>query len=219
MGDEQTQNFQGPPETGDESAVPADPTLPAGLKLGLASLFGLPAALILFLLIRYSLTAEAKPSELGLGTVLIFCLAGLATILIPWDLLGMRLTKIGPLEFKQVINTQKKEQSETVQFLQNQIDEIKKAIETGGGSKTVRSFQEQPSAALPVLLERFFRNYPRRFFSPYTIISWGGRQPAFKELASFKKEEVTQTLLSMLATGQVQTRISRKGNTLYGIRP
>jgi len=40
----------------------------------------------------------------------------------------------------------------------------------------------------------------------------------YKELATFSKEGIAQALVTMLAAGQVQTSISRRGNTLYGLR-
>ena len=219
MKDEQEQKTENRTQIGDDSPVSAELTMPRVLKFGLAFVFGGPALFVMVLLARYSLRADAKPSEFGLGTVLIFCLTGLAVVLIPWGILGVRLKKIGPLEFEQVINTQKKEQSESVTFLQNQIDELKQSVGTSPRVESFESFKPGPSVALPTLLERFLRNYPRRFFSPFTIISWGGKQSGFKELDSFSKTEITQTLLNMLATNQVQTKISKKGNTLYGIRP
>lgn len=148
--------------------------------------------------------------------------------------------KVGPFEFRQTILAQKKEASEDIDSLKKQIEQViltqkkeasedidslkkqvveQKPVGIGLGVESAQSVEPRPNVALPVLLEGFFQKYPRRFFSPYTVISWGGKQPGFKELDSFIKAEVTQALLSMLAAGKVQTKLSKKGNTLYGIRP
>jgi hypothetical protein len=215
--DEETQKVED--QAGDEQTVSTAFALPLGWKVGLACIFGAPGLFVLFFIAKYSFKGDAKPSELGLGTVLIFCLAGLALVLIPWDLLGLRLKKFGPLEFERVINTQKQEQSESLAHLQKQIDELRQAAGTKLATASVATPIVPSKVDLPAFLKKFFANYPRRFFSPFTIKSWGGRQPEFKELASFEKEDITQALLSMLAKNEVQTKISKKGNTLYGIRP
>lgn len=121
--------------------------LSGGLKTAFAFVFGIPAIVILGLLIHYGLRDDVKPSELGLGAALIFCLACLAIILIPWRMFGLGLKKVGPLEFREVISTQKQEQSESVTFLQNQIDQLKAALEKKVGSPVdaESSFRPTPS--------------------------------------------------------------------------
>jgi hypothetical protein len=188
------------------------------LKIAFGLVFGIPAAVVLILLVRYALRSDAKPSELGLGAVLIFCLTGLAIVLVPWSILGLRLKKIGPLEFEQVISTQKKEQGESIAFLQNQIDQLKVAVDTrSGAAERIEKEIRSARSTVPALVEQLLQRYPGRFFSPYTIKSWGGRQQGFEELGSFDKAEITQALLTMLAENKIRTRISKKGNTLYGV--
>jgi len=204
-------------EDSESDAAPASQEfgLSGGLKLAFVLVFGIPAGLALALLVRYGLRTDAKPSELGLGAVLIFCLACLAAVLVPWRLFGMCLKKIGPLEFEQVISTQKREQSESVTFLQAQIDEVRAMLKTKQGSSVEHAESTPSNIALPDLLEKFLRAYPGRRFSPLFIRNWGSEQTGFKQLDSFSKEEITQSLLAMLAANRVRTGISKKGNTLY----
>ena len=84
--------------------------LPKKLTVWLAIIFGLCALVSLALIIFYALGKGAKPSELNLGTVLIYCLTALVIVLIPWKKLGLRLKKVGFVEFERVIKTQKNEQ-------------------------------------------------------------------------------------------------------------
>jgi hypothetical protein len=193
--------------------------LSGGLKTAFAFVFGIPAIVILGLLIHYGLRDDVKPSELGLGAALIFCLACLAIILIPWRMFGLGLKKVGPLEFREVISTQKQEQSESVTFLQNQIDQLKAALEKKVGSPVdaESSFRPTPSIALSFLVEKFLRNHSGRFFSPFKVKSWGSEQAGFEQLGSFSSAEITQALLTMLAANRVRTKLSKKGNTLYGV--
>jgi hypothetical protein len=108
-------------------------TLPKQLTVWLVIIFGLCALVSLALIIFYALKKDAKPSELNLGTVLIYCLTALVIVLIPWKKLGLRLKKVGFVEFERVIKTQKKEQILEIVSLQNQIDQLKgiPPIETG----------------------------------------------------------------------------------------
>ena len=131
----------------------------------------------------------------------------------------LHLKKIGPLEFREVISTQKKEQSESVTFLQNQIDQLKAALEKKVGSPVGAegSFRPTPSVALSFLVEKFLRNYPGRFFSPFKVKSWGSEQVGFEQLGSFSIAEITQALLIMLAANRVRAKLGKKGNTLYGV--
>lgn len=190
-----------------------DLALTRGLKVGLAIIFGVPATVIVILLFRYALRADAKPSELGLGTILVFCLTVLAVIFVPWDAFGLRLSKIGFVEFKEVIKTQKHEQSESIAFLQDQIDALKQKVEATQG------LQVSPANALPKLLETFFQHYPGRFFSPWTVKQWSAKHKELQALSERPKEEITQALTRMLSANQVRTKISKHGNTLYGVRP
>src|SRR5690348_16065452 len=118
----------------DSAASSQEFELSGGLKTAFAFVFGIPAIVILGLLVHYGLREDVKPGELGLGAALIFCLACLAIVLVPWGMFGLHLKKIGPLEFREVISTQKKEPSESVTFLQNQIDQLKTAFEKKMGS-------------------------------------------------------------------------------------
>lgn len=191
-----------------------DLALTPGLKIALAVVFGVPATVIVILLFRYALRNDAKPSELGLGTILVFCLTVLAIIFVPWHAFGLRLSKIGFLEFKEVIKTQKYEQSESIAFLQGQIDALKQAVEAKQGLHV----KAPTSQALPTLLERFFQRYPGRFFSPWTVKQWSLKHADLKELSECPKEEITQALTRMFSSNQVRTKISKHGNTLYGVR-
>jgi len=208
------------PMSGEAARLPSQEfSLSKGMKIAFGLIFGIPAFLVLLMLLNYGLRPDAKPSEFSLGPILIFCLTGLVIVLVPWGALGLRLKKIGPLEFEQVISTQKKEQSETFAFLQGRIDELKKALEARPtGVEQVEPLSEpHPSFALPIVLHKFLKNYPGRFFSPLKIKNWGSKLPGFEELDSFSKTEISQALLTMLAANQVQTKISKRGNTLYGI--
>jgi hypothetical protein len=216
---EQSREIEGS-TSGDAAGLPSQEFgLSKGMKIAFGLIFSIPALFVLLLLVNYGLRPDAKPSEFSLGSILIFCLTGLVIVLVPWGTLGLRLKKIGPLEFEQVISTQKKEQSESFAFLQGRIDELKKALEARpSGVERVEPLSDlHPSFALPIVLQKFLRNYPGRFFSPFTIKNWGSKRPGFEEFDSFSKTEISQALLTMLAANQVQTKISKRGNTLYGI--
>lgn len=78
---------------------------------------------------------SASPKELGIPTFLLFAIGALLIINIPWSRLGIRIKKIGSLEFEQVVLSQKKEQAELLDSLSQRVEKL----EAGG----------QPTPSLP----------------------------------------------------------------------
>jgi hypothetical protein len=219
--------------TGDE-----DSALPKRLKITLTIVFGVVALVVFSLIIYYAVTKDAKPSELNLGTVLVVSLIAIVLILLPWDQLGLRLKKVGFVEFEQVIKTQKKEQIESIVSLQNQINQLNQAFEaaahvrfpsSGDASKPTglsgEAAQESAQGAqgtkidtLIDLIEAFLRRHPRDYFSPPRIRLSVASFDGFQQLGSYSTEDINRALQRMLLLNKVRTKISKKGNTLYGIR-
>jgi len=204
--------------------------LPKKLTVWLAIIFGLCALASLALIIFYALRRDAKPSELNLGTVLIYCLTALVIVLIPWKKLGLRLKKLGFVEFERVIKTQKKEQIVDIVSLQKQIDQLKGIPPIGTGPVGERAVEPMAGTPRDVkrngeresllgLLQKFLQHYSRYYFSPSRIKFWGATRDGFHELDSYSKEEISQGLQHLLVANKVRTKISKKGNTLYGINP
>jgi hypothetical protein len=81
-------------------------------------------------------------------------------------------------------------------------------------SPLVLSHQAAGQQAIQI---QFLQQYAQYYFSPLRIKLWGARRDGFHELDSYSKEEINQGLQRLFVANKVRTKISKKGNTLYGI--
>jgi hypothetical protein len=195
-----------------DNAIDPDSVLPRRLQILLSVL--LVVIIIGCGLIMWAYIADpssASPKELGVPSLLLFAIGTLLVILIPWAKLGIRIKKIGSLEFEQVVLSQKKEQAELLDSLSQRVEKLESVnVPKQEGEPTTR-----PRHELDDLLLQFFAKYPKTAFSPWRIQTWGGQREGFKRLTQYSKITIRQHLDRLLVEGKVQTTLSRKGNTLY----
>jgi hypothetical protein len=160
-------------------------------------------------------TKYASPKELQLSNLLIFGLSILFVLLVPWERLGIRIRKIGSVEFDRVISGQAREHAEEFAELLARIEELEGKVRGMDESASVtESFTTQE---LRPLLLQFLNAYHPNAYSPVRINKWGARQAGFEKLANFSQGAIRKVLQDMVAEGKVATRVSRLGNTLYKI--
>lgn len=188
-----------------------------GVRWGLAIFFG---GILLFTSWRYWCFVEnpnvpPSPSQLGLPTIFVFSGAMLILLLIPWERLGLRLKRIAGFEFEQVVETQATEHAEELTEIEDRLASLEKAVrDVHEGIQLEEMYYE------PELQERlldFLTRYESTAFSPMRIRQWGAKQPGFERLATYDPAFLRRTLRRLVAEGILETRISRKGNTLYRI--
>jgi hypothetical protein len=159
--------------------------------------------------------AFASPSDLGLNSIFFFSVSALFVVWTPWHTLGLRITKIGGIEFTEIVAGQASEHAEEISYLQDRIETLEANVRSLNGiTELVESFEE-PN--LRKLLTDFLTKYKEWAFSPSRIRAWGSRQQGFAELAKYEHPFVRSTLQKMVADGLLETRISKKGNTLYRV--
>ncbi|MEH6548282.1 MAG: hypothetical protein V7701_17735 [Sneathiella sp.] len=155
------------------------------------------------------------PKELGLSGVFLFFTTVLILIWIPWDKLGLRITKIGGIEFKEIVAEQASENAEEFSYLQDRIEYLEGKLHSMDELAVFHEKFEGPE--LRNLLLEFLDNYKIWSFSPSRIMSWGAQQQGFSALSSYEHRRIRSTLQSMVAETLLETRVSKKGNTLYRI--
>ena len=147
-----------------------------------------------------------EASDLGITTLLI---AGTIVALFafaPWKSMGLSLRKIGFVEFERVINTQAMERIIDLTELRGRIEKLER----------VGIDEDRPrSDDVKSQLSKFLREHRRWAFSPLRIQQWGGRQSGYEDLSQVSVGEIREALQQMVARGQLTTRISRRGNTLF----
>lgn len=156
-----------------------------------------------------------SPGDLGLGGLLAFAVAAAGVVLTPWSALGLRVTKIGGIEFKDVVRGQAKEHFEDLNYLHNRIEKLENSIRKLDDTAAVTEHFEEDK--LSELLGDFLKAYRKYSFSPSRVSAWGSRQKGFGDLSKYDVPFIRNTLQKMVSNGEAETRISRKGNTLYRV--
>lgn len=163
----------------------------------------------------YSPKIYAAPSELGLGAISLFSLMLVVAIWIPWRRLGIRVTKIGGIEFEEIFSNQATEHSEEISYLEDRIELLELHIRKADESIILTEQFSEPE--LRDLLIRFLKEHRKWSFSPSRIKIWGQQQKGYSELSSYEVPFIRSILQKLVSERELETRISKKGNTLYRI--
>ena len=157
------------------------------------------------------------PSKLGLSNLIIFSILGLCVFLIPWHEYGLKLRKFGPFEFEQILTTQAKEHADEISELRGRIKLLEGLAQNDVAVSTVAKQMplKTEDGTLRDLILKFLESHSKWAFSPSRIVSWGAKQQGFDVLGTYKSSVVRRELQGMVADGYIETRISKKGNTLY----
>jgi hypothetical protein len=157
--------------------------------------------------------AFAPPSDFGVPTILAISITGLIVVWVPWAKLGLRITKIGGVEFEQVLNTQASEHAEELSYLAEQIESLEDRVRQN--DEVAEMHEMLQGNDLQDLLLRFLRHYSPTAFSPRRIRIWGSKQPGFEALGHYDFQNIRSTLQKMQTDNLVSTAISKQGSTLY----
>ncbi len=208
-------NFEQPEEELDSTSSIFE--IPGVLKLAV-TLFSLAIITICICLTYQYIGAPkqyASPKDLGLSSIFLFSIVALFVVWIPWDKMGIRISKIGGIEFKEIVQEQASEHAEELGYLEDRIESLEAHIRNHDGiTEFTESFQEPQ---LRELLIKFLTKYNKWAFSPSRIKAWGSQQQGFSGLSSYEHPFIRSTLQKMVSEKLLETRISKKGNTLYRI--
>lgn len=178
------------------------------------------AAFIIFsvwLILKHAFEPKIYPSpkDLQLNTIIIFNLALFFVSILPLERMGIRIRKIGQIEFEQIINVQAREHAEELAEIRAQIDELEKGL--SGVDGVGKMLFEMSSPELRLLVLKFFNQFQPVAYSPVKIRNWGAQQPGFERLGTISLGNLRAILQGLLVEGKVVTRVSKLGNTLYKI--
>jgi hypothetical protein len=155
----------------------------------------------------------AAPSELQLGTLLLASFMTLLVTLVPWHKLGLRIRKVGAVEFERVVSTQAAAYAEDFAEMRVRIDELERQLRGVDDISTISESFATPT--LRPLVIKFLTDYQPTAYSVLRMREWGGRQPGFEKFKDYDLGMIRHVLQSLVAEGAVATRVSRLGNTLY----
>ncbi|MCG8017723.1 MAG: hypothetical protein JAY97_16030 [Candidatus Thiodiazotropha sp. 'RUGA'] len=157
------------------------------------------------------------PKDLGLPNLLLFSAVCFLFFAIPWRKLGLSLKKFGPIEFERKLEGQSEEHIKDISALEIKIAQLEAALKASVSE--VKAVEIQPSPdenEIRDLIINFLTEYEQSSFSPLRMETWGAQRPGYSKLAG--NSTLLRTLLrTLVSEGVLETRISKKGNTLYRI--
>jgi hypothetical protein len=192
-------------------------SVPGWLRLTAAFFLAFGFAGSILLLISYFVgqKPEWEPSEIDLVDFILFCFIGLGLCALPWERYQFRIRRIGPVEFEQILSAQARERDEALHEIRQRVQDLEtKQRVVGVDERKTPPISVDPK--LTQLLKAFLETN-KRAFSPLRIATWGAQQPNFGKLGKHNIQEIRSALQSMVANGELETVISKRGNTLYRV--
>jgi len=190
--------------------------------------------IVILLIIMPFYSPQEKMEDVGLAPIAIFSLAVLLIVNLPLEKLGQIFSNIGPFVFNQKLETQKKEQFESIVHLEKQIyelqetvqDLLKQAVLSEAGKanleKIDRDLKSAEKSAVKSdsdaadLLE-FLEKMRPRVFNASRIKRLASNESPPKPFSRLSNTGIYGLLHKLLAESKIRTRISnRTGSTLYG---
>jgi len=165
--------------------------------------------------VRYSLapTRYISPANLGVVQLILAGTVILLFALAPWRALGLRIRKVGFVEFERVLSGQANENAMEFTELRTRIEELETKIrgldDVGPVTEHLEDMELYP------LLSKILNENKPTALSPLRIREWGSRQPGYEKLAHTRLSSIRRILQKLVAEGRASTRVSRLGNTLY----
>jgi len=208
-------NYEKPEEELESTSSPFE--IPTSVKVGISFISLLLIGICIYLVSKYLCAPKifASPKDLGLTSILLFSLTALIVVWVPWQRLGIRITKIGGIEFEKVVAEQASEHAEEISYLQDRIEIIEAGLRRTDEVAEITEHFKEPD--LRKLLIQFLTKYSDWAFSPSRIRAWGAQQQGFSALSGYEHQFIRSTLQKMVSENMLETRISKKGNTLYRI--
>lgn len=179
------------------------------------SAFFITLSVWLILMHAFEPTIYPSPKDLQLNTLIIFNLTLFFVAIVPLERMGIRIRKIGQIEFEQIINVQAREHAEELAEIRAQIDELERGLSSVDG--VGKMLLEMSSPELRPIVLNFLNQFQPTAYSPVKIRNWGAQQPGFERLGTISLGNLRAILQGLLVEGKVVTRVSKLGNTLYKI--
>jgi hypothetical protein len=154
-----------------------------------------------------------KPDELDLPFLIVTGALLTLAAMTPWRSLGLRISKVGFVEFQQVVKAQAREHTEDFAEILERVEELEqKARGIGSTAAITEHFAE---IDLYPLLLRFLKEHAPTAFSPVRIQQWGARQPGYEKFGQYSQGTIRVLLHKMVSQGVAATTVSKLGSTLF----
>ena len=212
----QEKNCENPEEELESSSNPFE--IPISVKIGISFFSLLLIGVCVYLVSKYLCAPKifASPKDLGLTQIFLFSVAALIIVWVPWQRLGIRITKIGGIEFEKIVAEQASEHAEDLSYLYDRIEALEVGLRRTDEMADITEQFKEPD--LRSLLVDFLTKYDTWAFPPSRIRAWGAQQQGFSALSGYEHPFIRSTLQKLVSENILETRVSKKGNTLYRIQ-
>lgn len=165
----------------------------------------------------YILDSEqlASPKEIGVTSLMALSFIGFFLFLIPWEKMGLRIKKIGNIEFVEVVKEQSKEHELDISLIEQRLAELEDKVRKNDPIDGLIETAERPN--LEAKLLSFLTINSPTAYSPSRIRLECRNLPEYKTVSSQEVQFIRSTLRRLVSNGKLTTTVSAKGNTLYRI--
>lgn len=211
----QEQNFEKPEDEMEDISTGFEIPLWLQISISIISIILITICIVCFW--KYIKTPQefASPKELGLSGIFVFSISSLFIVWTPWSKLGLRISKIGGVEFKDIVQMQASEHAEELIYLETRIEFLERKVKDS--DELAPLVDPMRETTLRTILLEFLTKYKKWAFSPSRIRVWGSKQQGFSSLSSYEHPFIRSSLQKLVSEGKLETRVSKKGNTLYRI--
>lgn len=152
------------------------------------------------------------PNDIGLDNLLLFTLASLIFFGVPWGQLGFSIKKLGPIEIERKLKGQSQEHLTNISLIEDRLQVLEDNLDSSTINDNSALYETDLSMSDEVL--KFLKQYNRWSFSPLKMEKWWDERKEYK-IFKDKPDALRRTLRKLVANNQVDTKISKRGNTLY----
>jgi hypothetical protein len=188
-------------------------TVPASLRKAALWVIGTIFVLLSVLLVlNFVDTGEDKdPSKMEIVYLLVGFGIAFGICNLEWEKFQFRITKIGPVEFHNIVSAQAEERDAALNEVGQHIKKLEKQIRESALKANIPAPEMKSSSEdLKKELAEFLMANSHAAYSPLRI-----RNMQHDKFAEYEVADIHRALREMVAEGTVTTRVSQKGNTLY----
>ena len=186
-------------------------------KFWLSTIAAISFLLCLTYTALYILYSEqlASPKEIGVTSLMAFSFIGFFLFLIPWENMGLRIKKIGNIEFVEVVKEQSKEHEQDMVLIEQRLSELEDKVRKNDSLDEL--IENAATPQLEVALLSFLSKNSSTAYSPSRIRYECENLPEYSNISGEEVQFIRRTLRKLVSEEKLSTTVSAKGNTLYRI--
>jgi len=157
----------------------------------------------------------ASPKEIGVTSLMAISFIGFFLFLIPWEKMGLRIKKIGNIEFVEVVKEQSKEHEQDMVFIEQRLSELEDKVRKNDSLNEL--IENAATPQLESALLSFLSRNSSTAYSPTRIRYECKKLPEYSNISREEVQFIRRILRKLVSEEKLSTTVSARGNTLYRI--